>query len=157
MQSGSSAKDSPPTKIIEFCTLLVEKQSWLPIAAIMSTCTSVSSSAASSEGPTQKKGRFQQLTDGAVVDEDALKQLDNEVRDLCRMVYQHIFPYKKFILKEGELDWGGQLQKRVYYKMNIEDKNDQTYWNRHRERVRKMLNAKRNSVMFTIRVKMVGK
>jgi hypothetical protein len=38
---------------------------------------------------------------------------------LTRCITRHIFPYQKFILLDSELDFGGQLQQRICYKLNV--------------------------------------
>jgi hypothetical protein len=53
---------------------------------------------------------------------------------LTRCVTRHIFPYQKFILLDSELDYGGRLQKRICYKLNVLH-DPEGYWESNREQI----------------------
>ena len=106
---------------------------------------------------TSSQGRFTQLQDGTIVDGAMANKVAKEGCDITNIVNNHIWPYKKFIVKEEELDFGSTLQKRLYYKLNLPDKKDTAFWKRHKERVRKALNTRRNNAMQAIRDKMKSK
>ena len=67
-----------------------------------------------------------------------------------------IFPFKKFVLMERELDFGGRLQKRVTYKLNVEQEKEE-WWKDNRELIRKRLTKKCNNVQEAIRRKLISK
>lgn len=75
---------------------------------------------------------------------------------LTRCITRHVFPYQKFILLDSELDFGGRLQKRICYKLNVLH-DAKGYWESQREPVRVKLAKKRNNVTEAIRKKMEGK
>jgi len=74
---------------------------------------------------------------------------------LTRCVTRHIFPFQKFILLDSELDYGGRLQKRICYKLNVMH-DPEGYWESNREQIRVKLTKKRNNVTEAIRRKMEG-
>jgi hypothetical protein len=75
---------------------------------------------------------------------------------LTECISKEVFPYKKFVTLEAELDYGMTLQKRICYKMNVLQEQD-TWWSSRRELVRKKLAKKRNNVQEALRKKIVGK
>jgi hypothetical protein len=74
---------------------------------------------------------------------------------LTRCITRKVFPYKKFITLDSELDFGGTLQKRICYKLNVRH-DPEGYWERNRESVRVKLMKKRNNTTESIRKKMEG-
>ena len=60
---------------------------------------------------------------------------------LTECISKEVFPYKKFVTLEAELDYGMTLQKRICYKMNVLQEQD-TWWSSRRELVRKKLAKK---------------
>ena len=75
---------------------------------------------------------------------------------MTECVTKDIFPFKKFVLLERELDYGGRLQKRVTYKLNVE-KEKEEWWKDNRELIRKRLTKKRNNVQEAIWQKLMSK
>jgi hypothetical protein len=75
---------------------------------------------------------------------------------LTQCITREVFPYYKFILLDGELDYGGRLQKRICGKLNVTH-DPRGYWENNREKVRTKLTRKRNNVTEAIRKKMTGK
>jgi hypothetical protein len=75
---------------------------------------------------------------------------------LTRCITRDIFPFQKFILLDSELDYGGRLQKRICYKLNVRQ-DPVGYWETNREQIRAKLTKKRNNVTEAIRRKMGGK
>ena len=69
---------------------------------------------------------------------------------LTERVTEEILPFKKFIILEQELDFGGRLQKRVCYKLNVEQ-DQNTWWKENKELIRKRLTKKQNNVQEAIR------
>ena len=76
---------------------------------------------------------------------------------LSRCVIDHVFPYKKFVTHEEELEYGQNLQRRVCHKLKV--KNPKDFWRKRREQVRKRLGRKRNNVSEIVKRKrkMIGK
>ena len=95
---------------------------------------------------------------GSVVVSDITSVVSDAVKRsiLTECVTKEIFPFKKFILLEQELDFGGRLQKRVCYKLNVEQ-DQNTWWKENKELIRKRLTKKRNNVQEAIRRKLMSK
>ena len=92
-----------------------------------------------------KQGGSVVVSDITLVVSDAVKK-----SILTECVTKEIFPFKKFILLEQELDFGERLQKRVCYKLNVEQDQD-AWWKEIKELIRKRLTKKRNNVQEAIR------
>ena len=93
---------------------------------------------------------------GEVSDKRKLDDLRAEKMDVSKCVIEHIWPKKKFFVKEIELDYGGLAQKCLYHKLGIPDDKGK-YWEKHRETVRHALKRKRNNVTDTFRAKLMRK
>jgi len=95
---------------------------------------------------------------GSIVVSDITSVVSDAVKRsiLTECVTKEIFPFKKFILLEQELDFGGRLQKRVCYKLNVEQ-DQNTWWKENKELIRKRLTKKRNNVQEAIRRKLMSK
>ena len=63
--------------------------------------------------------RFCQGNDGIVLDSMLLSRKEQERAEVTAFVNEHIWPYKKFLVMECELDFGGKLQRCLYYKHNL--------------------------------------
>ena len=106
----------------------------------------------------QEMSRFSFSSDaGTVVDALDHHREAVEKSMITDAVMKHVFPYKKFIILEKELDYGQNLQRRVCYKLNRKGDDHQKFWARVKEQVRKNLGRKRNNVMENIKKKMIGK
>ncbi len=57
---------------------------------------------------------------------------------LTQCITREVFSYYKFILLDGELDYGGRLQKRICGKLNVTH-DEKGYWENNREKVRTKL------------------
>ena len=75
---------------------------------------------------------------------------------MTECVSKWVFPYKKFVILEQELEYGQTLQKRVCYKLNVLREQEE-WWKENMEIVRKKLGKKRNNVQETIRRKTMSK
>lgn len=94
---------------------------------------------------------------GQLVVEDASGTVDSEMWDhmITKCVVNDIYPNKKFVTLDHELDFGGRLQKRVVHKMNIKTEHE-NFWTKNKESVRKKLARKRNNVQEICRKRMTG-
>lgn len=90
-----------------------------------------------------------------VSDVSSLAEAQARLCLLTRCITKNIFPYQKFILLDSELDFGGRLQRRICYKLNVIH-DPKGYWESNREPVRVKLTKKRNNVTESIRKKMEG-
>lgn len=54
-----------------------------------------------------------------VSDVSSLAEAQARLCLLTRCITRHIFPFQKFILLDSELDYGGRLQQRICYKLNV--------------------------------------
>jgi hypothetical protein len=90
-----------------------------------------------------------------VSDVSSLAEAQARLCLLTRCITRHIFPFQKFILLDSELDYGGRLQQRICYKLNVVH-DPKGYWESNREAVRVKLTKKRNNVTESIRRKMEG-
>lgn len=69
-----------------------------------------------------------------------------------------VFPHKKFIQQDSQLDYGSKIQKAVCKYLNITDANAEAYWTEERREVaRKKLTKKRNNVSEQVKRTMIGK
>jgi hypothetical protein len=113
----------------------------------------------SSLAPGNASNRFEVTTvQGRTVVSEVSSLAEDQMK-LClltRCITRHIFPYQKFILLDSELDFGGRLQQRICYKLNVKH-DPKGYWGSNREQVRVKLAKKRNNVTEAIRKKMEGK
>ena len=109
--------------------------------------------------PTNPLGFKEILTPGgSVIVSDITSVVGVAARNsiVTECVTKEIFPFKKFVLLERELDFGGKLQKRVTYKLNVEHEKEE-WWKDNRELIRKRLTKKRNNVQEAIRRKVMSK
>jgi hypothetical protein len=53
---------------------------------------------------------------------------------LTEYISNEVFPYKRFVILEANLDYRMTLQKIIYYKMNMLKEQD-TWWSSHKELV----------------------
>jgi hypothetical protein len=103
-------------------------------------------------------GEIQTGEGESVVVSDITSDVSDAVQKsiLTECVTKEIFPFKKFILLEQELNFGERLQKRVCYKLNVEQEQD-VWWKENKELIRKRLTKKRNNVQEAIRRKLMSK
>ena len=99
--------------------------------------------------------RLTVLSNGEVIDKRLENSMREEKMNVSKCVIEDIWPKKKFFVKESELDFGKQVQKCLYHKLNIKDEGE--YWDKHRETVRHALKRKRNNVTDTFRAKLMHK
>ena len=99
-------------------------------------------------------GRFvvqgNQVIDSSLIN----NQKEFERTQVTKYVNECVWPYKKFMTKDSELDWGGTMQKRMCHKLGVQNREDKSLWERNKEWVRQALKRKRNNVMEAMRKNM---
>ena len=82
-----------------------------------------------------------------------------ESAQLTTFVVDHVWPFKKFIVLDAELEDQSVLMKRHCHKMNLTNMSAEKQWemwSRVMERVRKKLNIKRNNVNEIVKKEMMS-
>ena len=97
------------------------------------------------------QGRFSVGIDNKVVDSFVQNRVLQERAAITCCVNEKVWPFKKFIVHESELDLGSKLQKVVCRGLHIRSDEVESFWNRNRETVRNALTRKRNNTMEAIR------
>lgn len=106
----------------------------------------------------QGSNRFQpgSLSDGSVfvMDKGTGDRYKFQQSLMSVTVTNDVFPHKKFIQKEEEMEFGKKLQHAVVKGVGINKDNEKEFWSSVREQVRRTLTKKRNNVMEHIKKKM---
>ena len=89
-----------------------------------------------------------------LLDRDEMERERMQQIVLTRCVIDNVYPFKKFITKEEELEHGKTLQRRICYKLSV--KNTEAFWEKRKEQVRRKLGRKRNNVVENVKKKMIG-
>ena len=119
--------------------------------------TSAERSTEAVSGLSSDNGRFTTDAQGQVTDRFEKSQKEAEKAGITKVIRESIWPKKKWVLLERELDWGSPLQKCVCKKQMVLQEDAQDYWETYREEVRRRLNRKRNNVQAAVCDRMAGK
>lgn len=76
---------------------------------------------------------------------------------ISNAVSSKIFPYKKFIQWDEELEHGSKVQRALCRELNVSNKNSQEFWRSYKEKTRYKMTRKRNNVLEQLRRAMIGK
>jgi len=101
--------------------------------------------------------RFAITPDNKIVD---LHQLDVEKlrkAQVTRFVTDHLWPLKKMVVLDKELDVDQDVAKFYFRKMNVGQEMQLQEWERVRKVVREKIKSKRNNVCDQIKSAMIGK
>ena len=100
------------------------------------------------------------LPDGSSVVVDRFRNIEGDrlTALIGDAVTKGVFPHKKFIQHDSELDFGGKIQVAVCMYLLVEEENAKAYWTEERrELARKKLTKKRNNVSEQVKKTMIGK
>ena len=100
--------------------------------------------------------RFELTNDGNVVDHFSKQQRKYEHMQIIHCVNKNVWPKKKFVVFERELNFGTTLQKFVHQQLH-KNVDDAAYWDYCKETVRAALRRKRNNVAIAIKAQMKSK
>ena len=104
----------------------------------------------------QQEGRFVVGKDGKITDQYSGQFVSAEKSAITKCIQDSVWPKKKWIIKERELDWGSKLQKCVCSKQKIPESSAKSYWEDNKEEVRRRLIRKRNNVLYELKKKMIS-
>jgi hypothetical protein len=97
-------------------------------------------------------------SDGSVIvcDKSEMTQEAVYMAMISDAVSKKIFPYKKFVQWDEELEHGSKVQRAICRELNVTKKNSIEFWRKYKEKTRYKMTKKRNNVLEQLRRAMIG-